>query len=110
MSHIEEVQYDAIGHILEVTAKKRDADGTLSVRDISGQTALAIYGEPPSGTVKTFTGSLTTDGTDGKFQYATVSGDLDESGIWKFQGKVTEGSSPIQSSGIGKLLVKDNLV
>ena len=106
---MEEVQFDAIGHIIEITAKKRDADRTLSVRDISGQTALSILAEPPSGTVKTFTAALTTDGTDGKFQYATVSGDLDESAIWKIQGKVTEGSSPIQSTAIGKLLVKDNL-
>ncbi len=108
---MQEVQLGAVGHIIELTVKKKAEDGTISVRDISGQTALSIYAEPKIASAKTFTAALTTDGTDGKMQYTTTaSSDLDESGEWKIQGLVTEGASPITKTAITKILVKDNLV
>ena len=109
MAVLETIQEAAIGHLIEITVKKTSSTGALSVRDISGQTALAIYAKPPVGAAKTFTASLTTDGTDGKLDYTTVSGDIDESGMWDIQAKVTEGASPITHTSVGELRVIANL-
>ena len=105
----ETIQQAVIGHILEITVKKTSATGAVSVRDISGGTTLEILAKPPSGTAKTLTAALTTDGTDGKLDFTTVSGTIDESGIWEIQGKITEGASPITYTSIGKLKVIANL-
>ena len=108
---MEEVQINAVGYIVEVTVQTRAADGTRSARDISGQTLLQIFAKAPvSRTVQTWTAALTTDGTDGKLQYTTTAtSDLNESGVWKIQGNVTEGASPIFDTEIGDLRVIDNL-
>ena len=105
----ETIQEGVIGHILEVTVKKTSAAGVISVRDISGGTTLQILADPPVGSVKTFTAAFTTDGTDGKLDYTTVSGDIDESGMWDIQAKVTEGASPITHTSVGELRVIANL-
>ncbi len=81
---IEEVHQEDIGTIIEVTVK----NGSVVV-DISAATTLSIFlKKPVSATVLTKTGVLTTDGTDGKMQYTTISGDLDEEGVWQIQGYV----------------------
>ena len=107
---MEEVQINSLGHVIEITVETTDAAGTRGARDISSQTALKIFADPPVGSVKTFTAALTTDGTDGKMQYITAAtGDLDESGVWKIQGNITEGATPIYDTAIGKIRVIDNL-
>lgn len=58
--------------------------------DISAATAKAIILEDPDGNESSDkTAEFTTDGTDGKIEYDTVSGDIDQLGKWNFRGKVT---------------------
>ena len=59
-----------------------------SVIDISGASTLQMIFEKPSGSTMTKTATLYSDGTDGKMQYATVSGDLDETGSWRVQAYI----------------------
>lgn len=54
--------------------------------DVSGASTKTIYIKKPSGTVLTKTASFTTDGTDGKIEWTTVSNDLDEAGEYQLQG------------------------
>jgi len=55
--------------------------------DISDQTACEILYMKPDGTTGTWTASLGSDNES--VEYTTVSGDLDTSGRWKFQARVT---------------------
>ncbi len=57
-----------------------------SSTDISGATGLAIRYRKPSGATGSWTATLS--GTTA-LQYTTEAGDLDESGIWRFQGYAT---------------------
>jgi hypothetical protein len=100
-----EVHLSDIGVVFQATIKD---DGV--VRNISGASTIEFLLDPPSGGLKTLTGSLTTDGTDGKCEYTTVSGDLDETGTWEVQVKITEGSTPIFHASIDEIVVKRNLV
>lgn len=65
-----------------------------SVVDISSASTLSIFIKKPNGTVLSRTGTLETDGTDGKMYYITLAGDLDVAGNYKIQAKVvlTSGS------------------
>lgn len=59
------------------------------VINISTATTKQIEAKLPDGSLKIFTGAFTTDGVDGALQYTTAStGDLSQSGDWKFQGYV----------------------
>lgn len=78
-----EIHEGDIGTKLLVTVTD---DGT--VVDISSASALSIFIRKPNGTILTRTGTLETDGTDGKMYYITVSGDLDAAGNYKIQGQV----------------------
>jgi hypothetical protein len=51
---------------------------------------------------------LTTDGTDGRMQYVTASGDLDEDGQWKWQGRIVFPSSSFYTD-VQKTRVHPNL-
>jgi hypothetical protein len=80
-------QYD-IGTIFELTMMDDEA-----VLDISGQLLMEIHFAKPDGTVlvkiASFTNTTgTQDGVDGKMEYTTVTGDLDQTGTWKIQGIV----------------------
>ena len=79
-----------------------------SAIDISGATSLVIIIKKPDGTSITTTGNLYTDGTDGIMYYRVVSGDLDQSGIYKIQAYV-EISGGSYYSSIGSFSVKCNL-
>ena len=65
-----------------------DQDG--NVIDLSSATVLeALFFKPVSRTTITRTGILTTDGTDGKFQYTSIAGDLDEAhNQWRRQARI----------------------
>jgi len=82
-----EIHFGDIGTKFLITIK--DADSTV---DISGTGATAankrIIFKKPSGTTVDQAASFNSDGIDGKLYYTTVSGDLDEDGIWKMQAKV----------------------
>lgn len=56
--------------------------------DISAATTKTIYIKKPSGTVVTATATFFTDGTEGIVYYDSVLGDIDESGLFRVQGKV----------------------
>ena len=80
-----EIHYGDVGttFILTIT----DQDG--SAVDVSGASTKQIKFEKPSGADVTQTADFTSDGTDGKIEYTTVADDLNETGFWKIQGKVT---------------------
>ena len=103
------VQLGAVGHILEVELLTRAANGSTSARDVSGATLVEFWFHKPSGKTVKKTGALSGAGTDGKVRYTTVAGDLDESGEWEGQAKVTEGASPITPAAIFRFVVKENL-
>jgi hypothetical protein len=63
-------------------------DGAAVV-DISAATTMEIIMTDPSSGKTTHTAQKTTDGTDGKMEYATTAANvLDEIGTWQWQGRV----------------------
>ena len=66
--------------------------------DISSASLLQMFIKKPDSTSMTKTASLNSDGTDGKMKYTSVSGDFDQVGVYKIQGKVTIGSATYYSS------------
>lgn len=97
-----EIHKGDIGTIFEFTVK----DGS-NVVDISSAT-ISVFFRFASGTVITRTGVLSTDGTDGKFKYVTVTGDLSESGDASIQGSITIGPG-IWKTDIQNIRLYDNL-
>jgi hypothetical protein len=81
-------------------------DGS-SIFSLSSATVSVVLVKP-DGTKVTKAGSLVTDGTDGLVEYITVSGDLDQAGIWEIQAIVTVGLNSWRSE-ISRFKVKSNL-
>jgi len=100
---LEEVHIGDIGTALRLVVEE---DG--AVVDVSTASAKLIILKKPHGTRVEKTASFTTDGTDGKIQYATISGDIDEAGTWQYQGKVTIGSN-VWYTEIAEFEVFENL-
>ena len=65
----------------------QDCDSTESV-DVSNASLVEIIFKKPNGDTRGVTGAYLTDGTDGKVIYDTLTGDIDEIGYWKVQGRV----------------------
>lgn len=78
------ISINDIGTSLQVNIEENDV-----AVDVSSATAKQIIIEKPDGTLLTKTAAFVNDGTDGKIQYTTVTGDIDQVGIWRFWGKVT---------------------
>tara|TARA_Y100000004_G_scaffold192419_1_gene252920 strand:+ start:546 stop:851 length:306 start_codon:yes stop_codon:yes gene_type:complete len=78
-----EIHVDDVGTRFLITVQ----DDGVAV-DISSAVSRHIKLKKPSSTVLDRTGTLYTDGTDGKMYYDAVAGDLDEAGDYKIQGKV----------------------
>ncbi len=78
-----EIHKNDIGTKFVVTIK----DGDSAV-DVSGATTKQIIIKKPSGTTLTKAAAFNSDGSNGIIYYAAVSGDLDETGTYKIQGKV----------------------
>lgn len=95
-------KYD-IGTAFEVTLK--DGDNTLNLVTSS---VKEIHFQKPDGTVVEKTAQFRTDGSDGIIVYITVADDLDQTGSWKIQAKVTLPTGT-WSSDIEKFKVYDNL-
>ena len=93
-----------IGTVLEVTLQ----DETGAALDVSDATVMQIVLQKPDKTTVTKTAVHTTDGTNGKIQYVTVSGDIDQAKTWKIQGKVTLPTGS-WSSEIASFNVEKNL-
>lgn len=77
--------------------------------DISAATRKVITFLKPSGEYVEKTATFTSDGTDGKIQYATVSGDIDEVGLWKIQAIVELGSGSLYHSSVKSFKVMHNI-
>ena len=58
------------------------------VVDISSASSITMKFRKPDDEVVSRTGTLDSDGTDGKVYYTTVFGDLDEAGHYKLQAVV----------------------
>lgn len=79
-----EIHDGDIGTKLLVTITDNDV-----VVDISSASTLSIFIKKPDGSILTRSGTLETNGTDGKMYYITVSGDINTAGSYKLQGHVT---------------------
>lgn len=99
----DEIRMEDIGTKFKITVK----DGS-SVVDISGATTKQLIFKKPGGTKLTKTAVFFTDGTDGIITYDTLSGDLDEDGMWKVQGYVVL-SSGTYHTDIHRFKVHRNL-
>ena len=56
--------------------------------DVSSASSISVIFRKPDDEVIVRTGSLLSDGTDGKIYYDTIAGDLDEAGHYKVQAKI----------------------
>lgn len=84
----QEIRKNDVGTELRVTL----TDSGTAV-DVSTATTLQIKLKAPSGTVSTKTASYVTNGTNGQIKYVTQSGDLSETGTWRWQAYVVIGTS-----------------
>lgn len=84
MSTCSELQKNNIGSIFRKTIYDQDDN----IVDISSASVKQFIFTKPGGSQLTKSTSFTTDGTDGKIQYASVSGDLDETGTWSYQAYI----------------------
>lgn len=79
-----EVHVGDIGTIFLATI----TDENNAVVDVSLASTKQLWFKKPDTTVTKKTASFTTNGTDGKLQYTTIAGDLDNAGVWEIQGYV----------------------
>jgi len=79
-----------------------------TVVDVSTVTTKELIFVKPSGERLTKTASFYTDGTDGIITYTSVSGDLNECGLWSIQGFVIIGTGEFHSN-IRNFKVERNL-
>ena len=80
----QEIHLNDIGTVFRLTIY----DGS-SILDVSSASVKEIIFQKPDGTSVTKTAAFYTDGTDGIIQYTTITNDLDATGTWKIQAKVT---------------------
>jgi hypothetical protein len=76
--------------------------------DISTATVKTIILQKPNGAVLEKTALFTTTGTDGSIYYITVANDLDQSGVWYIQARVTFGGGTWSSQWL-PFTVMENL-
>jgi len=86
-------------------------DENGAIVNLATATLLEAIFRPAPGVVSfTRTGVLTTDGTDGKFEYVTIVGDLVPAGkLWERQGRVTVPSLGTFKTFVREFVVKPNL-
>jgi len=98
------IHVDDIGTAFRATV----LDESGEIVDLSSAvTTTFIFGKPDGSTISR-SASLTTDGTDGKLEYRTVSGDLDSHGSWTMQVFLDFGTTSWYST-ISKFKVYKNL-
>jgi hypothetical protein len=81
-----EIHVGDIGTRFAITVQESGSGVDISDAGASG---ITVYFRKPDDEVISRSGVLLNDGTDGKFYYDTVSGDLDEAGFYKLQAKIT---------------------
>lgn len=100
-----EVHVGDIGTAIQVTLY----DGSTAL-DVSGAASLTMYLTKPSGTTLTKTATNVTDGTNGQIKYTTISGDIDEAGLWTLQVKVVLVNGNTWYTDVARFRVFSNLV
>lgn len=95
-----------VGGLTTFRATVRE-DGTAI--SIATATLLQLLFEKPDGTKLTRTGALSTDGTDGKYEYTCVPTDLDTGGNWRVQGDIALAGGWAGKSEIVSFKVHDNI-
>lgn len=78
----------------------RLSDTSGSLIDLSSSAARQFYIKRPDGTILIVTATLYTNGTDGVLAYTTVSGDINQTGIYELEARVTFSGSEFRSSKI----------
>tara|TARA_R110000851_G_scaffold4810_2_gene19912 strand:+ start:308 stop:622 length:315 start_codon:yes stop_codon:yes gene_type:complete len=78
-----EIHVNSIGTFFEITLIE---NGTAV--PIGTATTRTITFKKPTGQTISVSASFSSDGSDGKMRYATVSGDLDVDGWWKLQAYI----------------------
>lgn len=79
------------------------------IEDISSATTKQIIFQKHSNTDIIKDAIFETDGTDGKIYYISIDGDLDETGTWTIQAKITMPSGA-WSSSTSTFTVHSNLI
>lgn len=88
MAFVEQAQVNDIGTVFRVTVYDTTSTGSTETADISDATTLKFIFRRPDDTTFERSAAFTSDGTDGIIQYATVDGDLNQSGSWSLQGYI----------------------
>ena len=86
--HVNDVGTTLVGTVL---------DSGVAV-DISSASSIQMFIKKPDQSTMTKTASFDSSGADGKMKYVTVSGDIDQAGNYKVQGKVAIGTATYYSS------------
>ncbi len=100
---------DDVGTIFRITIQECIAD-VLTPVDVSSQTSMNFYFKKPDDSVITRAPAFTTNGVDGKLQYITVIGDMDQAGVWCLQAEVILASGGPWRTSIIKFDVEEKLV
>jgi len=83
---VEEIHLNDIGTVFEIPL----LDCDVAASDINTATVKTVFFMKPDGTtLVTKDAEFKTDGTDAIIQYTTIDGDLDQTGTWKIQARVT---------------------
>lgn len=98
------IQQDAIGLTFDIAL----VDSRGNPVDIRGATTLQIIARPPAGAVNTWTATESSTGIN-YLRYDTVSGDLDESGLWRYQARVVFADGDDIRSSVQTFEVEENL-
>lgn len=80
-------QFAQVGDMIRLVVQFVDQDGVII--DLTGATSLIVKLTYPDLTGSDFTGTLFTDGTDGKIYYDTSRDDLSQIGSYRIQGEAT---------------------
>lgn len=80
-----------------------------TAEDVSAASLIRFHFVKPDRTVLSVTGAFEGTGADGKVQYTTVSGDIDQLGLWRYQVYITL-SGGVLHSDVGMFRVTEILV
>ena len=108
MAFTEQSHVNDIGTIFRVTVYDKTSTGGTSVADISTATSKTFYFRTPSGSTISRSAVFTTDGSDGKIEYASVDGDLSAPGNWELQAKIVSPDGSFNTD-VGNFRVYENL-
>lgn len=93
-----------IGTAIIIKATEIDDNGDEQIVDLTTATNMVIRMQKPDSTIVEKTATLTTDGSDGKFQFISEDGDFDQAGTWKILGIVYFNTSR-WATGIEKIKI-----